>query len=512
MSRMKNKNPGIESEGDGPGLGQLVDHVLGEQSPEEREATQNTIATDVDAALECAELRTLFDDMRTLSVEPTGTVDLALRYAVDRRRRMRLDRAHRSESRWSRVAQVALVAAVILVSLVLVQHYTRPVGDLDQQQRLAEGFVEPVAPGSILQIPSRAGAGHGGSARASEVRRVREISALLAASNIPVAEASFRERLAVYDDLPLPESFAGWVSASEDLAMLREQYRLRFYPEQRRRMLASIGAPVLDPRVRRLAETLAARTRDDIRAGTATVASVSLALRGLLASGSSRSEGPYRDEVELCAVALVDRLTSINEPEAANALAALTDLAVIEGGRLVEIVGVYAEALARSTLTPRADRRPGLLNWTSSTHALADAGRVLQIAPAFGVHAGLAHRARMMIAAHLDERLGMKTETEHPTLLAAKLYGFEDLIDVEAVENGLRLWDSELLVPEYVALHHIAWSKQPSRFGWAEFQDDLRGLASVPTPGRTDEIAALLLSLASDTTAPSLIAADPIVL
>ena len=33
------------------------------------------------------------------------------------------------------------------------------------------------------------------------MRRVREISALLAASNIPVAEASFRERLAVYREV-----------------------------------------------------------------------------------------------------------------------------------------------------------------------------------------------------------------------------------------------------------------------------------------------------------------------
>ena len=127
---------------------------------------------------------------------------------------------------------------------------------------------------------------------------------------------------------------------------------------------------------------------------------------------------------------------------------------------------------------------------------------VSQLAPAFGVHAGLAFKARILVAAHVDERLAQHREEERPGLVAAHLYGFGDLIDREEADRMLKLWRARFLVPDYVALHHLAWSKYPVRSGWAEFQFEMRAVAAMETPEKTADAAALLMALATSLAVP----------
>ena len=76
-------------------------------------------------------------------------------------------------------------------------------------------------------------------------------------------------------------------------------------------------------------------------------------------------------------------------------------------------------------------------------------------------------------------------------------------LDREDIERRLCLWHARDLVPgHYVALHHIAWSRFPMRSGWADFQRELRAVATVDTPDSPTDAAALLLALAVNYAAP----------
>ncbi len=459
----------------------LIDHLLGEQTDAERAETRAAIEDDFELAVECAELRTLFDDMRSLTVEPTGEVELAVRYAVDRRAQLRGTAQPPQRLGW-RIAQVLAIAATVLFSLVLVDRVGRP-------ENRSDADATPATTALSTRTPPQ---------------NDDRLADLLATDNLPVRDPSFVDALARFESKPLPDSFAGWLSASDDFQRLREEYRLRFAPDERHALLRSIGSPNLDHRLDTLATTVADGIRARLRADEASVEAVSLAMRSLLAAGSSRVEGPHADMVHACAIELLERLErdDLDDGALATTLAALSELSVVEGGYLVNIVGQFAEQLAEATLSELDSGRPELLHWRTPASSLADAGRVLRIAPAFGVHAGLAFRARVMIAAHLDERRLVETEIEAPGLIAAQLYGFGDLIDYEAADRELRLWNPRLLVPNYVALHHIAWSKPPTRPGWAEFQQELRGLSSLTTPAHTRDAAALLLCLTMNFAAP----------
>jgi len=143
-----------------------------------------------------------------------------------------------------------------------------------------------------------------------------------------------------------------------------------------------------------------------------------------------------------------------------------------------------------------------MLNWQTTPAQLADAGQVLRLAPAFGVDSHEVLRARAYLAAHLAEQVA-QARSERPDLLAAYLYGFGDLIDREDIEHKMRLWRPRDLVSEHlVALHHFAWSRFPLRSGWADFQHDLRVVASMATPQGVTDAAALALALSMNFAAP----------
>lgn len=477
----------------------LIDHVLGEGDEATRDAMRDRLADDVDAALECAELRTMFDTMRGLETQPSGTVAVAVRGALSLRARRRGEPlpgapVARIVPLWLRSLQVVGAAAILLCCLVMLDEFAQRGA---QRFKAVRSEADPVA-----QLLPRPGTDD-------------ELDALLDADRLPVTEASFAACVQRFESLPIPESFTGWLDASAEVEEARRQFALAGSPERRAELLRSMGVPDLGQRTRRLADTVALRIVDDIVARRVTVRGLSLAMRSMLATGSSLHAGEHSTAVKACALHLVDRLGGLDEGDTATALAALADLAVVEGGELADAVGRYTDRLARSTLTERVGSRPGLLHWATDVRSLADAGRLLRVAPAFGVHAGLAFRARMMIAAHLDERLERRSEHEAPTLLAAQLYGFGDLIDLDAAERALRLWRPRLLLPDFVALHHIAWGKRPARAGWAAFQQELRGLSGVRTPAETGDAAALLLCLSTGYAAPgafpSLVASHDVV-
>ena len=143
-----------------------------------------------------------------------------------------------------------------------------------------------------------------------------------------------------------------------------------------------------------------------------------------------------------------------------------------------------------------------MLNWQTTAAQLADAGRVLELAPAFGVDSRSALRSRAYLAAHVAERIAISTE-ERLDLLAAHLYGFADLVDRASIEQRLRLWELLDFVPDdFVALYHVAWTRFPLRAGWADFQRQLRRIAAIDTPRSAFETAALLLTLAANYAAP----------
>ncbi|MCA8944281.1 MAG: hypothetical protein KDB80_17075 [Planctomycetes bacterium] len=464
-------------ESDDSRLGDLVDHVLGQSTASERDALRAEIADDVELAVECGDLRRMFDEMRSLRVAPSGNVAIAMRFAAHRRARLRGD--GRPVHVATRIVQVLGVAAAMLVGFVFLDRFARH-GTVEKVQPLVSQAI-------VREVPSVD----------------THLTALLSADNLPVHDATFVESLRPYDDLPLPDSFPGWLSATQRLDDLREQFRLRFASEERHRLLRSIGSPKLDDRLGVLADDIAAQVEDRIDAGRIDVDDLSLAIRAMVAAGSSRVEGKHSATVHRCAYELLDRFESFDDGETATALAALSELAVLEGGRLVDVVGRHAARIAQSTLTPRSDgQRPTLLHWSTPSMRLADAGRLLRLAPAFGVHAGVAHRARMMIAAHLDERVALDSDVEAPSLVAAQLYGFGDLIDREGADRALRLWNPRLLVPDFVALHHLAWSRVPTRPGWARFQEHLRALSSIETPPRVRDSASLLLCLSMNYAAP----------
>ena len=133
---------------------------------------------------------------------------------------------------------------------------------------------------------------------------------------------------------------------------------------------------------------------------------------------------------------------------------------------------------------------------------LADAGHVFRLAPAFGVNPLHAHEARMLVAAHVEERIEV-AGGERPEMFAALLYGFGDLVDRDEMDRRLLLWKPGLIAGDnLVALHHLSWSQFPPRAGWAEFQSQLRGLSTLQTPGQVGDASALLLTLAMNFAAP----------
>jgi hypothetical protein len=516
----------------GPAVDALS-YTLGEGSPAERAAFRDALQSDLGLAVEIAELRDLFERCREIGtgIEPSGRVERALRRAVSRRVELRGLRRVSGRERLQFALRVAAVALISLAVGVGLRAALPRAGQLREGLRGWERiFVGPevalvgeaVVQSASVQSASVQSAS-GVLRRRAEARPADpELVELLAAAALPVLEPGFvaeAERLAAR---PLPDEFRALLSAENRLALLRAEAELRFSPELRAAQRAATGAPDLDDRIRTLAAEVAQRVavalrdRSDPRAHTAAIA---IAMRGLVAAGSSAEVGPHQAQVRACRARLLAELQGLGAApppadgtpaSAATALrtavlAALTELAVLGDTEVIPRIGAAVDDLARGVLRAAGGaqaRRPDLLSWSTPNEALADAGRLFWIAPAFGTHAGLAFRARLMVAAHLQERLEAGAGAEQPARVAALLYGFGDLIDRADADRRLALWRPRMLASDLVAMHHLSWSKYPVRPGWATFQRELRGIAAIPTPDGLRDAAALLLSLCTNVAAP----------
>lgn len=484
----------------GAGDTRHVDLVLGQLWGVEREELTREVAQTPSRALDIGELRVLFARLQDVTTQPTGRVSLAVRYAVGRRAELRGQR--RSPARltdWrhslSVTARVLAVAAVVVLMLCYGRLLQRPAGSAADVVVARVEFDVAPQPAPIVRI-----------------EEPLDFDALLArgGSDLVVLAHNLQGLRQVADG----GVFGSLVAADNDLAMLRSEFVQRFSPQERRRAIAAGGGrPGLDDRIQDLADDVAGAIAADLEAGQASAVATAMAMRALMAAGSTPRIGPHRDTVQRCVTQLKSIVGQLDGGDLATVLAALTDLAVVTHGQAAALVGEHGERLACATLSPDearaphgrdraggAWRRPPLLRFDTPVAALAEAGYVLRLAPAFGVHPALAHRARLLVAAHIEERL--RDGGAHPEVLAAQLYGFGDLIDRREADRKLVLWYPRLFLPNYTALHHLAWSQFPLRQGWGRFQTELQGLAAWKTPTNVADSAALLLCLAMNFAAP----------
>ena len=492
---MSADDPTMDPPGD-LGVDPNLDFVLGEMDPATAREHERRMAEDPELARAASEIRTLIQDLRELDTEPSNTVPLRVRYALARRLRVRQAFSPQAVMAGARRvlfhgAQVAAVALVVCYALLFVEGFVArskpqpipvvgvpqaepvvwPVPDDPAQDVVvsAEALGEDTQPGFFLEDP--------------DFQRL------------------WRNLARGYQE-PVSD-FEGFVDASNELFSLRREFRVRVSPRQRRQAIREGGSSIaLDGRIQDLAAEIAVLIDNRLAAGEAGVLDVTLAVRALLAAGSRPGAGTHGETVQRCGVYLEEQVGDLGGAQLASALAGLMDLAVVSGRCMERLVGVHADRLVCSVLDDDGLERPALLNWQTPAASLADAGVVLRLAPAFGVHPARAGRARLFLAVHVQERIEL-TRNERPDLVAAQLYGFGDLVDRRPLDHRLLLWTPEQLARGHlVALHHVSWSQFPTRRGWARFQDGLRVVAVMPTPDTVTDASALLLALAMNYAAP----------
>ena len=476
---------------------EILEWALGEADGPSDESLRRRLERDGDALLEAASLRHMFEEMKSLSTEPTGRVAATVRYSIDRRRRLRDPRRGGFSRHLSVMTRVAAVALATMLGL-----------------SWNDGVAEPAGGGAEVRVDRQRPV----SARLSSplAARVDEVDDGLLEQVLLAGGADLeRHYLALREPTRL-DSLTGQLRASNELAMLRLEFTQRYSRRARRASIARCGVkPNLEDRIQALAGSVAGAVQVEIDRDVATVEGTALALRALLAAGSTMRLG-HREAVGSAVAFLEERIPELNGGSLATALAGLTDFAVVTGGDAASVVAVHGQRLAESVhQLPETrpshsaaesgaseHRRPELIGFRTPAACLADAGHVLRLAPAFGVDPMQAHDARLLMAAHLEERLE-EASGERPEVLAAMLYGFSDLIDRRRFDHGLLLWRPVLLAGhDLVALHHVSWSQFPPRPGWATFQRELRELATIKTPERIRDTSALLLSLAMNYAAP----------
>jgi hypothetical protein len=252
----------------------------------------------------------------------------------------------------------------------------------------------------------------------------------------------------------------------------------------------------LDKRVDRLAgllaEALPARLADP---GTAPE-EVALMVRALAASGQARNGSPFGPDLQVGSRWLVERLPSLHGGQLAVVLESLS-MAAAENGSQVEAVAAHCRRLVGELLAePHGTQTADLLSATAPPTRLAACGRLLAVAPAFGVDAAQAAGLRQLLAAGLEERRRVGDSQE---LMAALLFGFADLVEREPVDRTLRqLQPTTIRVADLGTLHQIAASIEPGVRGWTGFLLQLRRLATCPIPASATAKSDLLLCLTSN--------------
>ncbi len=481
----------------------ILDLVLGQLPGDAADLLQTRIAREPELAARWIATEGLLARFRALPLPQSGVAAVRVRAHVLRFARLR----HQPRVSWRRRSfEAALLVTILVLGTLLsmkglVRNDVVPRTVVDVVARAASMLATDQAP-TELSARTR----HGEAPALPELATEPAVAPRESWSQLLERTPTRRRGPQIYDWTDA-EVFASLVAADNDLALLRLEFRQRYSPQSRRETIAlSGGSQDLEDRIQDLAtqvaERLAALVPGGGVSGNGSPTELSIGLRSLLASGSTARIGPHHEVVKAIGDELVARIPSFEGADLAVALAALSDLAVVASGPLEELVAAQSQRLALDIVGAKPSRPSPLLQWRTPAPALAEAGRVLSLAPAFGLHPTLAHRARMLVFAHLNDRLEPRTY-ERPDVLAALVYGFGELVDRDDIDRRLVMWRPRQIARESLAaVHHLAWSIYPPRPALAEWQQELRALGTLRTPAATTDAASLLLCLTTSYAAP----------
>lgn len=466
---------------------QWIDLILGQVEPDEQAQLRRQIAGDPLQALEMADTVHLIERLREAET-PLGPLFACRMDGVVREARRRLWR-QRLPSPWLQIGLFAAAAAAVLLALVLFDPAAWLRGDAAVPAAHCPAPPVPPAPEPAAPpapLPQR----EEPLERLSRLLEDRPEQPLLRASE-RVSEAARRDAL------------RSWLEPRNLLAVQRLDYQLRASAAHRRAALHHRGwLPEIDDRVQQIAADLVLGLPFRLLDSDTRPIEVAFLVRALLASGTATPGGAHEQACDEAASWLLRRLPQLHDGDLAVALLALAERAA---STLRSADEVYA-GIARLLDETFADaawsrRRPELLSVRTDVVCLAECGRLMAMAPGFGIDPDRALALRSLVEAHLEER--RLQVPDDPALLAAMAYGFGDLSeDLDEIERKLRAWRPAELVGNYVTLMQLAWSREPGVRGWARFQLSMRRLATQPTPDAFLERAALLLCLATNYAAP----------
>ncbi len=458
----------------------LLDLALGQGRADDLEQLRARLGRDPLAAVEFAETRQLLERLRGLAVAPSER--LAARLAATVRIASRREALRRTEpGSWRQLIGGAVAAAALFALLVWID----PLGlqcilpSAREQRGAAVARTVVTTVGATTTEPMSA-----------LIDRV-----ILASQQL---EPSSRLQLAWdrYQGSSAPgtapvDRLSQWLSPRNALAVLQIDRELRSTADARRRALHDRGQlDQVEDRVQDLATEVGQRLRSPARLD---VDETALAIRAVLAAGDADPAVLARGGERLLAL-----LPDLEDGGLATALNALGELAAATGEFAPQVL-LHGNRFVREVLDPTnwSRRRPRMLS-TATTAAVADAGRFLQIAPAFGIDSEEALVVRLLLAAPLQERRDPQRET--PDVPTALVFAFADLLTPEErgeLETRLRVWRPAALLPDFRLLHELAASRAPDRVGYARFQLDLRSIGATATPVELRDRAALCLCLST---------------
>ncbi len=312
-----------------------------------------------------------------------------------------------------------------------------------------------------------------------------------------------------------PLDSLAWIHSNNDLRMLRFLLRRRSGGEFSLRAAKQVGFDARSrQRVEFLGKTLVGflekrgMGRDDLNPSYEEVERDSLALKALLASGSTTRRGPHAAWVRKLLGRIEVWLPRLHGESLAVALGAYLEGALITNGQRVDVLSrelcrftqEQAEGLRAYRHKQRGkggtQRALGFLGtWASSVNSLAEAGLLLRLAPALSVSPEKASRLRQVFLQHLLLRTHSRgSQGIHAR--AALLFGYGDLVDPEPIRKGLIFFERnpQWLGTRNPTLYHLAWSLFPPKRGWARFEAALRRLIAGANPSNLRETAILLLA------------------
>jgi hypothetical protein len=311
------------------------------------------------------------------------------------------------------------------------------------------------------------------------------------------------------------ESLA-WIHSNNDLRMLRFLLRRRTGLGY---SMSGSRSSAYDARSRRRIEVLAQMLikfleqeenpgGNKVHPSYGKVEEASLALKALLASGSTTRRGPHAAWVRKLLKRIESWLPQLHGGSLAVALGAYLEGALITNGRRISVlsreVSRFTEEQARGQQArqkknPKESSAGGgsdlLGGWSSPLNALAEAGLLLRLAPALSASPEAASRVRQVFLQHLILRTHSKG-SKGVNARAALLFGYGDLVDPGPIRKGLAFFERnpDLLGTDRPTLYHLSWSLFPPKQGWARFESALRKLIAGATPSSLREASVLLLA------------------